>query len=226
MNNLVRFYRSSLGKKYIMALTGLGLFLFVIVHMLGNLQIFLGPEAINAYALFLKSRPALLWGARAGLLVIALLHIVSAIQLVRINRAARPVGYSTDKVVASTFASRTMAVSGLILLMFIVYHLLHFTTGTIAPEFLQFEDPLRRHDVYRMMIEGFKNPLASAFYIVSMGLLYLHLSHGVSSLFQSLGLRRRRSVRFFDGLAKISGLVLFIGNCLIPIAVLAGWVKR
>jgi succinate dehydrogenase / fumarate reductase cytochrome b subunit len=226
MNNLKRLYQSSLGKKYIMALTGLGLLVFVIIHMAGNLQIFLGPEPINAYAAFLKSKPALLWTARAGLLAIALLHIVSAIQLARANQSARPIGYSTDKVAAASFAARTIVVSGLIILMFIVYHLLHFTTGTIDPHLLEVEDSLRRHNVYRMMVEGFSNPLASAFYIVSMGLLCLHLSHGVSSTFQSLGLRRKSFARALDRVAKISALIIFLGNCSIPVAILAGLVKK
>ncbi|MEW6206723.1 MAG: succinate dehydrogenase cytochrome b subunit [Acidobacteriota bacterium] len=225
MSKLKTLYQSSLGKKYIMALTGLGLFVFVIIHMLGNLQIFLGPDSINSYAEFLKSKPALLWTVRGGLLTLALLHITSAIQLVLINRRARPVGYSTDKIVAASLAARTIIVSGLIILMFIIYHLLHFTAGAVDSRFLRYEDYLGRHDVYRMMIEGFSNPFASAFYIVSMGLLCLHLSHGVSSTFQSLGLKRRAYVDAIDRAASVSAVVIFLGNCAIPIAVLAGLVK-
>ncbi len=225
MSKLKTLYQSSLGKKYIMALTGLGLFAFVIIHMLGNLQIFLGPDPINSYAEFLKSKPALLWTARIGLLAIAALHITSAIQLIMINRRARPVDYSTDKIVAASFAARTIIVSGLIILMFVIYHLLHFTFGAVDPKFLRYEDYLGRHDVYRMMVEGFSNPFASAFYIVSMGLLCLHLTHGVSSTFQSLGLKSRAYVAAIDRLASISAGVIFLGNCAIPVAVLAGLVK-
>lgn len=225
MSKLKTLYQSSLGKKYIMALTGLGLFVFVIIHMLGNLQIFLGPDPINAYALLLKSNPGLLWTLRVGLLAVAVLHITSAIQLIMINRRARPVSYSTDKIVAASFAARTIVVSGLIILMFVVYHLLHFTFGAVDPQFLRYEDYLGRHDVYQMMVVGFSNPFASAFYIVSMGLLCLHLSHGVSSTFQSLGLKRRAYVVAIDRLASLSALVIFLGNCAIPVAVLAGVVK-
>ncbi len=225
MSKLKTFYQSSLGKKYIMALTGLGLFAFVIIHMLGNLQIFLGPDPINSYAEFLKSKPVFLWTLRAGLLAITVLHIASAIQLIMINRRARPVGYSTDKIVAASFAARTIVVSGLIILMFVIYHLLHFTFGAVDPQFLKYHDYLGRHDVYRMMIEGFSNPFASAFYIVSMGLLCMHLSHGVSSTFQSLGLKRRVYVDAIDRLASVSAIVIFLGNCAIPIAVLAGLVE-
>jgi succinate dehydrogenase / fumarate reductase cytochrome b subunit len=225
MNNLTRFYQSSLGKKYIMAVTGFALFVFVIIHMLGNLQIFLGPGPINSYAEFLKARPALLWTARIGLLAVALLHIVSALQLARANRAARPVKYEENKVVAAGLASQTILFSGLIILAFIIYHLLHFTVGVTHPELLQLRDSLGRHDVYRMMVIAFSNIGISVFYIVSMGLLLLHLSHGVSSLFQSLGLRRKAMVRGIDRFARVSALVIFLGNCAIVIAVLMGYVK-
>jgi succinate dehydrogenase / fumarate reductase cytochrome b subunit len=222
---LRRLWRSSLGKKYVMAITGFGLWIFVIIHMLGNLQIFLGPEKINAYGALLKATPALLWSARAGLLFIAILHIVSATQLVRANRRARPIGYQFKKPPASTFANRTMWISGLIILAFILFHLAHFTFGWVNPQFLRLEDSHSRHDIYAMMVEGFSNPLVSIFYIISMGLLLSHLSHGVSSLFQSLGLRSNKTFGFFDKLAKISALALFIGNSLIPLAILLGWVR-
>jgi succinate dehydrogenase / fumarate reductase, cytochrome b subunit len=223
---LMRLWRSSLGKKYVMAITGFGLWVFVIIHMLGNLQIFLGREKINAYAALLKANPALLWSARAGLLLIAILHVTSATQLVLANRRARPVGYKFKKPPASTFANRTMWISGAILLAFILFHLAHFTFGFVDPQFLQLEDYDGRHDVYRMMVRGFSNPAVSAFYIISMGLLLSHLSHGVSSLFQSLGLRSKKTFGFFDKLAKITALALFIGNSLIPLAILLGWVKQ
>jgi len=222
---LARLWRSSLGKKYVMAITGLGLWIFVIIHMLGNLQIFLGPEKINAYAALLKANPTLLWSARAGLLFIAALHVVTAAQLVLANRRARPIGYEFKKPVASTFANRTMFLSGLIILAFILFHLAHFTFGWVNPQFLRLEDAEGRHNVYQMMIAGFSDPVISIFYIVSMGLLLSHLSHGVSSLFQSLGLRSKKTFGFFDKLAKISALALFIGNSLIPLAILFGFVR-
>lgn len=208
-----------------MAITGFGLWVFVIIHMLGNLQIFLGPEKINAYAALLKANPALLWSARIGLLFIAVLHIVAASQLVLANRRARPIGYEFKKPVASTFANRTMWISGLIIFAFVLFHLAHFTFGWVNPQFPRLEDAQGRHDVYRMMIAGFSNPLVSIFYIVSMGLLLLHLSHGVSSLFQSLGLRSQKTFGFFDKLAKISALALFIGNSLIPLAIMFRFVR-
>jgi succinate dehydrogenase / fumarate reductase cytochrome b subunit len=225
MGALARLWRSSLGKKYVMAITGFGLWVFVIVHMLGNLQIFLGPGKINAYAAILKATPALLWSARIGLLFIATLHIVAATQLVLANRRARPIRYELKKPVASTFANRTMWISGLIIFAFILFHLAHFTFGWVNPQFLRLVDADGRHDVYRMMVEGFSNPLISIFYIISMGLLLSHLSHGVSSLFQSLGLRSKKTFGFFDKLAKISALALFIGNSLIPLAIMFRFVR-
>jgi succinate dehydrogenase / fumarate reductase, cytochrome b subunit len=224
MNLLARAYRSSLGKKYVMAITGFLLFLFVIVHMLGNLQVYIGANAMNAYAELLKSKPALLWTARSGLFIVAVLHIWSALQVAAENRAATPHPYAEGKPIA-TYAARTILVSGLIVLAFIVYHLMHFTFGVTNPEFMEMHDPLSRHDVYGMVVHAFQNPYVSVFYIISMGLLCLHLSHGVSSLFQSLGIRRRSTLAAFNRFAQISAIVIFIGNCSIPISILAGVVK-
>jgi succinate dehydrogenase / fumarate reductase, cytochrome b subunit len=227
MNILVRAYSSSIGKKYIMAISGFALFLFVIAHMAGNLQIFLGRDAINAYAAFLKSKPGLLWSARAGLLILVALHITAAIQLVSENSDARPVKYEEGRPTAASLASRTIFVSGLVIFAFIIYHLLHFTFGVTNPEFLTTKDPVDplRHDVYGMMIAGFSNPWVSAFYIISMGLLCLHLSHGVSSAFQSLGIRNKGNVRAIHRAARLAAIVIFVGNCAIVLAVLLRWVK-
>ncbi len=224
------FFKSSLGKKFIMALTGLGLFAFVVLHMLGNLQIFLGPEQLNAYGQFLQSKPELVWSARIGLLVLVALHIWSAIKLSAENRAARPVGYGNYRPVGSTYASRTMLMSGLIVFCFIVYHLLHFTVQVKAvnltgQDFVRLEDSAHRHDVYRMMILGFSNLWVSLFYILGMVLLSLHLSHGVSSMFQSLGLKNRKYGSALDKFAMLSAIVLIVGFCSIPIAVLTGFLR-
>lgn len=225
MRTLVRIYDSTLGKKYIMAITGFALFVFVIVHMAGNLQVYLGREPLNAYAEFLKSKPALLWGARLGLLVVVALHILVAFQLWSRNRAARPVKYSVGKPPISTLANRTLIVSGAIILAFVIYHLLHFTVGVTDPQAFNLKDPLGRHDVYGMVVAGFSNPFVSAFYIIAMAFLCLHLSHGVSSMFQSLGIRNNVYDKSFDRFAKVAAALIFIGNTSIPVAVLAGWVK-
>ena len=225
MTIVARFFNSTLGKKYLMALTGFLLFGFVIVHLLGNLQIFLGPTAINEYAHFLKAKPAVLWGARSGLLVIALLHIVTAYQLVARNRAARPVKYSAGKApVAASFTSRTTAISGTIVLVFIIFHLLHYTVGLIDPSLLRLELN-QMHNVYGMMVQGFSNPFISAFYILAMALLCMHLAHGVGSMFQSLGVKNGAYDTIINRLAKVAAAVIFLGNCAIVIAVLVGLVK-
>src|SRR4051812_2201809 len=176
MNLIKGMFDSSLGKKYIMAITGLVMLGFVILHMLGNLQVFLGPESINAYGYFLQSKPELVWAARAGLLVMVLLHIWAAIKLSAENRAARPKNYGYFKVVAASYASRTMLVSGLILLAFIIYHLLHFTVqvqgiNLAHTNFITLEDAKHRHDIYNMIVIGFSQPVVAIFYIISMGLL-------------------------------------------------------
>jgi succinate dehydrogenase / fumarate reductase, cytochrome b subunit len=228
MKTLKLIFQSSLGKKYIMAVSGLLLFLFVIAHMLGNLQIFLGKEFINSYAHFLKSSPELLWPGRVGLLVLAILHVITAIQLARENSKARPVGYDSGKVYGASFASQAVLFSGLIVLAFIVYHLLHFTIGVIQTDALTYTEIYKgesRHDVYKMMVEGFSNPWISMIYLICMGLLCLHLSHGVSSMFQSLGWKKNSFRGAINNFARISALIIFLGNCAIPIAILLGYVK-
>jgi succinate dehydrogenase / fumarate reductase cytochrome b subunit len=225
MNLLGALFRTSVGKKYVMAVTGLLLFGFVIVHMAGNLQIFLGPGPINSYAEMLKSKPALLWAARLGLLLTVILHLVAATMLVIENRRARGVGYSTGKPVASSFAARTIAITGIVILAFIIYHLSHFTVGLVDPQYLQLRDAEGRHDVYRMMVAGFSHPIVSAFYIFATGLLCLHLSHGVTSLFQSLGLRSHKTLGLLNRIASVAAILIFLGNSAIPLAILAGLIR-
>jgi succinate dehydrogenase / fumarate reductase cytochrome b subunit len=232
---MATFFRSSLGEKYVMAITGLALFGFVIGHMLGNLQIFLGPDQINAYAVFLKSKPGLLWTVRIGLLLTVVLHIVSALQLTRMNREARPAPYGNYKVVAASYASRTMMMSGIIVFVFVIYHLLHFTIAipeiNLLPksadfphsDFLELRDASGRPDVFQMMVRGFSNPFVSAFYVLGMALLCLHLSHGLGSMFQSVGLKSKRAGKFIDGFAMVSAALIFAGNCSIPVAILLGY---
>jgi succinate dehydrogenase / fumarate reductase, cytochrome b subunit len=223
---LARLWRSSVGKKYVVAVTGLGLWLFVLVHLAGNLQVFLPAHIINSYAYNLKANPLILWGARLSLLGMAALHVTATIQLALANRRARPARYAVGKPVASSLAQRTMVVSGLVLLAFILFHLAHFTIGLVDPELLALRDPATgHHDVHRMMVTGFSNCLVSGFYIAAMGLLMFHLSHGISSIFQSLGLRSRKTYRFLRNLAHAVAILIFIGNCSIPLAILAGWVK-
>ena len=215
-----------------MAVTGGALFLFVIGHMLGNLQIFLGPDAINRYGHFLQSTPEILWPARIGLLACVILHIVSAVKLSAENKAARPVAYATSTApVAASYASRTMLMSGLIIAAFIIYHLLHFTAqlpgiNFTGQDFNALHDAQQRHDIFRMMVLGFSQPLVSGFYILAMALLCLHLSHGVSAMFQSLGLKCACCPCLPKCLAKGAALVIFLGNSSIPMAILLGYGKE
>ncbi|MCI0718640.1 MAG: succinate dehydrogenase cytochrome b subunit [Acidobacteria bacterium] len=222
MTALSNLCHSTLGKKYLMALTGVGLFGFVVAHMIGNLQVFLGADVLNTYARFIKSKAVLLWGVRLGLLAMVFLHILTAVQLTLRNRAARPEKYDSGKPYKATFASRTLALTGAALFAFIVYHLMHFTVGVVDPAYLQLRDSLGRHDVYRMTILGFSHPGVSAFYIAAMALLCLHLSHGVGSTFQSLGFKNKKTAVWIDRISKTLAVVVFLGNSSMPLAVLAG----
>ena len=223
MNLLAPLFRSSLGKKYVMAVTGAGLLLFVISHMLGNLQIYLGQEAINAYAAFLHSMPELLWTARLGLLGAVVLHIYCAVRLTLENRAARPATYAQGIPYQASYAARTMIWSGPIILAFVLYHLAHFTCGWVDSSFLELHDAQGRHDVFHKVVHGFSKPLVSGFYIFAMAVLCLHLSHGVSSLFQSLGLKNRHWGPWIDRFAWGAATVIFVGNSSIPLAILLGY---
>ena len=225
--NLIKFaLPSSVGKKFLMGLSGLLLVLFVIGHMVGNLQIFLGPETINQYAHFLKSMPKFLWSARVGLLACVAVHILTAISLAADNRKARGAQpYASGSPYKASFASRTMAWSGVIVLSFIVYHLAHFTVGWINGDFLNWKDASGHPDVYRMVVVGFQSVPVSLFYILSMALLCFHLSHGVSALCQSIGLRTDGNRSLVDKLAIGLSSAIFVGNCSIPLSVLTGIIK-
>lgn len=225
MNTLSSFFSSSIGRKWTVAVTGVVLVGFVTGHMIGNLQIFLGQEVINRYGAFLQGLGELLWAIRFGLLAMIVAHIYFTIQLTRENRAARPVKYAVNKYQASSTASRTMIVSGLILLCFIIFHLLHYTAHKIDPSFADLHDAKGRHDVYRMMILGFQNIWASGFYIVGMFLLCQHLSHGIVSFPQTLGLNSKKLEGFWKKLGPAWAWALFLGYISIPIAVLAGFLK-
>jgi succinate dehydrogenase / fumarate reductase cytochrome b subunit len=215
MTRALTFYSTSIGKKVVMAITGLILFGFVIGHMLGNLQVFIGANQMNTYAAMLKANAGLLWGVRIVLLVAVLLHIVAAVQLTRMSQRSRPEGYYYKDVIQADYASRTMRWSGPIIAVFVIFHLLHFTTGTVHPRF-------EVHDVYRNVIIGFASWPVSLFYIIAMGTLGLHLWHGAWSMFQTLGLINPKSDKIIHRVTAIATLAVVIGFISIPIAVLAG----
>jgi len=208
-----RFARSTIGKKVLVALTGLVMFAFLVGHLLGNLLVFQGPEALNHYAEFLKSSPKLLWGTRVALLLSVGIHIVCTVQLTRLNRAARPVPYVRHEVVAANPPSRLMIWSGIFLGLYIPYHLLHFTVGYVHPHFLV-------ADVYQNVVAGFSVWYVSAIYIAAMVALGTHLYHGIWSVFQTLGLNHPRYNSARRALAVFSSLVIAGGFILIPVAVL------
>jgi succinate dehydrogenase / fumarate reductase cytochrome b subunit len=220
------FCHSSVGKKMIVAVTGIILILFVIGHLLGNLQIFLGPEWINGYSQHLHDLGPLLWLVRIFLLTTVIIHIYVTIRLAIDNRRARPEAYRDRDYVKATFASRHMVMSGLIVLAFIIYHLAHFTVRVTDKRFALLKmDPSGHYDVYSMMVYAFQNPYVSAFYILGLFLLAMHLSHGASSFFQSLGLNNQKLTPPLTIGGRIFAWLLFIGYTSIPVAVLLGLVR-
>ncbi len=214
------FVSSTIGRKAVMAVTGVILFVFVLGHLVGNLTLYIGPAAINGYGEFLRTvaHGWALWAVRALLLASVVLHIWSATSLTLDSWAARPRGYRKWEPKDSTYASRTMRWGGVIVFAFIVFHLLHFTFGTVHPDF-------RPGDVYHNVVAGFQVWPVSAFYIVAMVLLALHLDHGVWSMCQTLGLQHPVYKRWARRGARLFALVVLIGNCSFPVAVLAGWVR-
>jgi succinate dehydrogenase / fumarate reductase, cytochrome b subunit len=213
-----KFYTSTTGKKAAMAVSGCILFLFVVGHLIGNLQIYEGPDKLNRYAVLLRSMPALLWAVRTVLLVMLLLHIWTSVQLAARNIGARPVGYQMKKAAGSSYASRTMYWSGPIILAFVIYHLLDFTFGKVNPHF----EP---GDVYGNVVASFQVIPVAAFYIVAMLLLCLHLYHGLWSMFQSLGIAHPRYTPLLRRGAAVMATLIALGNISIPVAVLSGWVR-
>jgi succinate dehydrogenase cytochrome b subunit len=223
---LANFYASSIGKKAIVALTGLVLVGFLVGHLAGNLLVFQGPEATNAYAHKLQGLGPLLWAARLGLLAAVGLHIVATVHLTAQNRAARPETYLVDATLRASRSSKIMLWSGLTIAAFVIYHLMHFTWGT----FNRFREPDGpyvladgRPDVYRMVVDGFREPGNSFFYAIALGLLCSHLTHGVPSVFQTLGLTSPGSRKFIQGAGVAFAILLFAGYLSIPVSVLLGW---
>jgi succinate dehydrogenase / fumarate reductase cytochrome b subunit len=213
-----RFWHSSIGKKAVMAVTGLIMVGFLIAHVLGNLQVFEGPAKINEYSAALRRLGPLLWLARGVLLVSVMLHIVAAYQLTRRKQAARPLGYADREPQVSTFAARTIRWGGVVVLIFIVLHLLHFTFGTIHPAF-------DHKDVYGNIVAGFQIWWVALLYVVAMVVVGLHLYHGTWSSLRTLGLTRPSATPLKRRIVTMLAWALFLGFSIIPIAVLAGLVK-
>ena len=228
MNFITSFFRSSIGKKWIVALTGLVLIGYVIGHLVGNLQVFAGPDKINKYAEFLHGMGGALWVVRLFLLACFAAHIVTTILLVVQNRAARDVPYAKQARVRSTLASRSMALSGLVVLAFVIYHLLHLTVRATDSRFRPVAEGgllTSEYDVYSMIILSFQHPLVAGFYLLAVFLLCLHLSHGFSSLLQTLGINSKKTMPLISHGGRILAWVIFAGYASIPLAVWFGALK-
>src|SRR5580692_3874880 len=219
-NRAPGFWASTVGKKIVMAVTGIILFGFVIGHLAGNLQVFEGPAKLNAYGAFLHSIGELLWPVRIVLLICIALHIIATVQLALRKKRARPIGYSRKQAIASSYASRTMYWSGPIVLAFVIFHLLHLTAGYIHPGAAFIEG-----DVYHNVVAGFQVWWVSVWYIFSIILLGLHLRHGIWSMFQSLGMNHPRHTPILKSAAWVVALVIVLGYISIPISVMLGVVK-
>lgn len=226
-SRLAIFWDSAIGKKVVMAVTGAVLVAFVIAHMLGNLKIFVGAAEINAYSRFLRTvgEPELgygdaLWVVRIVLLTCVTLHITASVQLTRMNRKARPVGYATKKELETSFAALTMRWGGLLLAIFIVFHIAHFTLGAVGFRSGQFQDL----HVYQNVVAGFSVWPVAIFYIVAMGALCLHLDHGIWSVLQTLGWSTARNTGRLKVLSRAVAIIVFAGFVSVPVAVMTGLV--
>jgi succinate dehydrogenase / fumarate reductase cytochrome b subunit len=221
------FYRSAVGKKAVMAITGIILFGFVLVHMIGNLHLYEGAQYLNDYGRFLRQvgAPAIpphvaLWGARLVLLAAVVLHMWAAWQLTLMNREARPQRYVQRQTVHTSYASRTMRWGGVIILLFVVFHILNLTTGTVHPG-----GPFIEGDVYNNMVTGFQVWYVSLFYIVAQVALGFHLYHGLWSMFQSLGWSHPRFNLWRNGFAHAFAWIITLANISFPVAVMTGLVR-
>lgn len=220
MGGLRGFYASAVGKKAVMGITGLIGVGFVILHSLGNLLIFRGPVAINSYSHFLKSTGELLWALRVVLILAVVLHVIAAVQLAKQSRAARPIGYTKHQAQAATIASRTMRWGGALLLVFIVLHILHFTTGTIRPAGVFSQD-----DVYANVVTSFRIWWVALFYVVAMMALGLHLFHGAWSSVRSIGVSPPTPRPLHRRISLVIALFVWAAFTAVPVAVLAGIVR-
>lgn len=225
---VARAYSSTIGLKIAMAVSGLLFFVWLILHVAGNLTVFGGAETMNKYAALLKDNPGLLWGQRIGLAAVVLVHVLTALRIAAINKRARPERYQVRTWRAASFASRTMLVSGLIVLAFLVFHLAHFTWGFIYPDSFATvdpQDPAKVVNVYAMVVASFQKPWVVLVYVGTMALVALHLSHGLWGANQSLGANGRRWTPFMMKASKVLGIALALAFAAIPLGVFLGIAK-
>lgn len=212
---------SSVGRKILMSVTGQLLIVFVLIHLIGNSTIFFGPNGINAYAEHLHSLPPLVWGFRLVMLAVVGVHIIYGVQLTLENKAANPGAYAVKKNLKATFASENMIWTGLALLAFIVYHLLHFT-ARVTPDIVIGLDSVNRPDVFNMIVTSFSNGLIALVYAAAMVMLFLHLSHGIQSFVQTMGWNNEKTLPAFGTAGKVVAAFLMVAYISIPAVILAG----
>ncbi len=224
MSALVRFFQSTILSKVVMAGTGVVLVLFLLGHMIGNLQMHLGQEKMNVYAETLQHLGGVLWIIRSALILFLLLHVIASIRLKSLNLSARPEAYAFKNTVKATLASRTMIWTGVMIALFVTYHLMHFTIKSTNPQYNELFDSFGRHDVYSMVVFGYQNVIIAAVYIAGMILLGFHLIHAIESMFQTLGINHPKYNSFIHGLSVTVSLVIVCGFISIPVGVLFGWI--
>jgi succinate dehydrogenase / fumarate reductase cytochrome b subunit len=217
----MRLLSDSIGRKAVVAITGLSMVLFVVVHLLGNSTIFAGPDGINAYAEKLHGLGPFVWAFRLVMLCLLGLHVIFAVLLTLENRAANPGKYAVKKMLKANFASETMIWTGLLLLAFLVYHLLQFT-ARVTPDIVLGNDAKNRVDVFTMVLTSFRITPIALVYVAAMVTLFLHLSHGIQSIFQSIGLNNDKTMPQFSVLGKLLSALFLIGYSAIPVLILAG----
>ena len=223
MYRLIHLFRTSIGSKLMVAITGTLLLGFLVFHAAGNMLILKGPDALNGYADWLQGLP-ILWGFRLGMLALFGVHILMTIRLARENRAARPIGYRKISRLGARLPGRLMLFSGLSLFGFLVFHILHLTVRSIGPEPATAMDAAGRVDVYARVLAGFSDPLIATVYLAAMGLLGLHLLHAVESLFQTLGFNHESYQGIIRVMAPVVSLLIAAGFALIPLLVLTGYI--
>lgn len=217
----MRLFSDSIGRKAVVAVTGLCMVLFVVVHLLGNSTIFAGPDGINAYAEKLHGLGPFVWAFRLVMLVLLALHVIFAVLLTLENRDANPGKYAVKKMLKANFASETMIWTGLLLLAFLVYHLLQFTVR-ITPDIVLGTDAKNRVDVFTMVFSSFRITPIALVYVAAMVTLFLHLSHGIQSIFQTIGLNNDKTMPQFGMLGKLLSALFLVGYSAIPVLILAG----
>lgn len=217
----MQLFNSTVGRKILMAITGQLMVLFVIGHLLGNSSIFAGPNGINAYAVQLHSLGPALWVIRLAMLTFFAVHAWYGIQLTLENRAATPATYAVKNQLKVSFASENMIWTGLLLFAFIVYHLIHFTVR-VTPDIVKGVDAMGRFDVFRMVVGSFQHGIVAFIYVAAMVALFLHLSHGIQSFFQTMGWNNERSLPVISKVGKVLAVIFLVGYSSIPVFILAG----